>query len=302
MKIHSWILFSLFAVFVAASRWLSEDYEIFKLNDQVRADLGQDVSFYQWLKVSPKATREEIQKAYRRLSKKIHPDKFSAAKLAVKKLAEERYQRLSAVGNILRDHGLRKRYDYFHSNGFPKWKQGSGYLFSRFRPGFILTLTILFIITSVLQYFALRISRSQDYKRVKDLKDQVKFQAWGGSLVPPTDGSSRRVGQDGSGKLFLVEADGNVYLEENGEPPALVDEHDVLVSPHWKELILYTFPVFLYNQSVARVVGSRIEAYVPPRKEKPAQSGAEDKKKRKKQPKGKKVTLPSGKVIYQRPT
>ena len=92
-----------------------------------------------------KSNLQEITKAYRKLSRKLHPDKFASASRSDKKKANERFQRLSLVGNILKDQSLKRRYDYFYTKGFPKWK-GTGYYYSKFRPGVIFTLIILYVL------------------------------------------------------------------------------------------------------------------------------------------------------------
>lgn len=173
------LIFATAISLVEASNWSPEDYEIFSLNDKVQQDLGKGASFYSWLELpnGPKSTLQEISKAYRKKSRILHPDKVSGSK-SLKKQAEERFQRLSLVGNILRDQSLRRRYDYFHSKGFPRWK-GTGYYYSKFRPGIIMTVMILYIIVGGIHFVAMKISRKQDFKRLKDLKEETKKQAWG---------------------------------------------------------------------------------------------------------------------------
>ena len=46
----------------------------------------------------------------------------------------ERFARLGVIATILRNKDSRKRYDFFYKNGVPKWR-GTGYYYSRFRPG-----------------------------------------------------------------------------------------------------------------------------------------------------------------------
>jgi hypothetical protein len=46
----------------------------------------------------------------------------------------ERFARLGVVSTILRKKESRERYDFFYKNGVPKWR-GTGYYYSRFRPG-----------------------------------------------------------------------------------------------------------------------------------------------------------------------
>ena len=125
--------------------------------------------------ITPSANQDEINKAYRKKSRLLHPDKVKQQFIAEKstgktgkktekkskpgvhvskgpsqseinaaiKAASDRFARLGIVTNILRGEG-RARYDHFLSNGFPKWK-GTGYYYARFRPGLGSVLTGLFI-------------------------------------------------------------------------------------------------------------------------------------------------------------
>lgn len=295
-------------VCIVAALWSNEDYEIFSLNDKVRKDIGPGTTFYSWLGLlqGPKATKDEIAKAYRKLSRKNHPDKFRGKSRREKKRAEERFQRLSAVGNILKDKSLRQRYDYFYKNGFPTLK-GTDYLYSRFRPGIVLTLIVLFVVISAFQYATLRISRKQDHKRMTALIDEIKVLAWGNSLVPPLDGLARRV-QSPSGKEFHVSPVGEVSLidedEKGKEFLAPLDAADINLKPNFKETFFYLLPCRLWNYTLGYVTGVNIDTtytYVSPeRKQQIREEVAEKKKKKKSSQKGEKVELPNGKVIYSR--
>lgn len=304
MKFLTPIILLALVSFVVAN-WLPEDYEIFSLNDKVKADLGTDTTFYSWLKLEkgPRSTLDEINKAYRKMSRKMHPDKFSGKSKKEKKRAEERFQRLSLVGNILRDNSLKTRYDYFLKQGFPKWK-GTGYFYSRFRPGVALVFLVLFVIVSSFQYVSLRISRKQDHKRIASMKKEILMQAWGGSFVPPLDGSARKV-QAANGAEFLVSPIGEVSLletDKKGEVKAtLVDENDINVNPGFRESFFYRIPCGLWNVTLGKLTGRTIDTtvtYVNPNAPKP--EAAPEKKKKANAKKGQKIELPNGKVIYSR--
>lgn len=305
MKFFSVFLFTLLASFVAAN-WLPEDYEIFSLNDKIKQDLGIDTTFYTWLNLpkGPKSSYEEIAKAYRKLLRRLHPDKFKSKSRKERKLNEERFQRLSLVGNILKEQALKRRYDYFYSKGFPKWK-GTGYYYLRFRPGIFTTFFGLFILVGIFHYVSLKISRKQDYKRVANLKEQIKLLAWNGSIIPPLDGSARKI-QAPNGNEFHVSNTGEVSLIENdgkGMHLVLLDENDINTSPYLKETILFKLPAFIYNKTIGAVTGKMVDTnvtYVNPNKPKETSPVAPEEKKLKKKAKGKKTELPNGKVIYSR--
>lgn len=294
-------------VCVTAALWSNEDYEIFSLNDKVRKDLGSDTTFYSWLGLlkGPKSTKEEIAKAYRKVSRKNHPDKFSGKSRKEKKRAEERFQRLSAVGNILKDQSLKQRYDYFYKKGFPTLK-GTDYLYSRFRPGIVLTLIVLFIVVSTFQYASLRISRKQDHKRISSIIEEIKLLAWGNSLVPPLDGLARKV-QSPIGKEFIVSPVGEVSLiemdEKGNEYLSALDPSDININPSFKESYFYLLPCRLWNYTLGYVTGIKIDTaytYVNPERKQTITDATTEKKKKKATPKGERVELPNGKVIYSR--
>ena len=62
--------------------------------------------FYKVLQVSPKATKDEIKKAFRTLAKKYHPD----ANIDDKTL-EGKFQEINEAYGILNNEKLRKQYD-----------------------------------------------------------------------------------------------------------------------------------------------------------------------------------------------
>jgi hypothetical protein len=72
---------------------------------QGAAGVAGDESLYEILQVSPRASHEVIQAAYRVLARTHHPDLSSAAD------AEERTRRLNAAHFILSDPGRRALYD-----------------------------------------------------------------------------------------------------------------------------------------------------------------------------------------------
>lgn len=73
--------------------------------------MKSDVSLYEIVGVSEKATPDEIKKAYRRLALHLHPDKNTAPD------AQEKFQQLQRVYSILSDPDKRKVYDQTGSIG-----------------------------------------------------------------------------------------------------------------------------------------------------------------------------------------
>lgn len=191
--------------------WSKEDHEIFRLKDEVQASEGSNVTFYSFLGVKHSANQDEINKAYRKLSRTLHPDKARSNWLATydtpkkpktkagakptvhvhknkqpsqseinkfNKEASARFERLSLVANILRG-PERERYDYFVNNGFPTWR-GTGYYYERFRPGLGTVLVGLFIfVGGGVHYAALYLSWKRQREFVERYIKHARRMAWG---------------------------------------------------------------------------------------------------------------------------
>ena len=70
--------------------------------------------YYKTLGVARSATKEEIQKAYRKLARKYHPD------VCKEKDAEEKFKQVSEAYEVLKDEQKRRHYDALGSN----WRAG----------------------------------------------------------------------------------------------------------------------------------------------------------------------------------
>jgi curved DNA-binding protein CbpA len=168
----------------------------------VQQDQGLNVTFYSWIGVKRGASIDQINKAYRKRAALLHPDKARSTFInkyatthegkkpstrqvnAFAKEASERFARFGVVANVLRGEN-RERYDYFLKNGFPKWR-GTGYYYTRFRPGLGSVLFGMFVIFGgAAHYGALYVS----HKRHKDFVDRyikhARRLAWGDNLVIP---------------------------------------------------------------------------------------------------------------------
>ncbi|KAJ8587437.1 DnaJ-domain-containing protein [Rhizopogon salebrosus TDB-379] len=200
------------------SAWSKEDYEIFDLVTALEAAEGKGTDFYSWLDVPSTATPAQINKAYRKKSLQLHPDKNPGVKGI-----HERFARLGVVASILKSPEGRKRYDFFYSNGVPKWR-GTGYYYSRFRPGLGTVLIFLTILTSGLQYLVQSMNYKRDLRRIEQTIRDARFAAWGQKMEPLQGkrkvkvniGGGPRQTEDGNvipGKMLdmVVEQD-NVYI------------------------------------------------------------------------------------------
>jgi len=185
------------------------DYEIFRLRDEVVLSEGPDVSFYDFLGVKPSASQIELNKALKKKSRTLHPDKikqqFIAARSTAKpkakgekkapgahvskgpsekevknayKEATERYARLGVVAKILQGEN-RERYDHFLANGFPKWR-GTGYYYARVRPGLGSVLVGLFLVLGGgAHYGALFLGWKRQREFIDRYIRQARRTAWG---------------------------------------------------------------------------------------------------------------------------
>ncbi|KAG8696885.1 hypothetical protein FRC09_008205, partial [Ceratobasidium sp. 395] len=152
-------LCTFFAALTAVLAWTKEDHEIFDLVGELETHEGPGTTFYSWLDVPHTASLAVISKAYRKLSIKLHPDKNPGVKGA-----HERYARLGKVNAILKSSEGRERYNFFYKNGVPKWR-GTGYYYSRFRPGLGTVLIFLTGLTCVLEYQVKRMNYGRDLER-----------------------------------------------------------------------------------------------------------------------------------------
>lgn len=153
---------------------------------------------------------EQIVKAHRQKSRVIHPDKVKRAFIAnyakdkrkakstrpgvhvssgpskreidaAFKAATARSTRLNLVANVLKGPG-RERYDHFLKNGFPLWK-GTGYYYSRFRPGLGSVLVGLFLVFGgAAHYGALYLGWKRQREFVDRYIRQARRAAWGDEL------------------------------------------------------------------------------------------------------------------------
>ena len=199
------ILLLLTCFFGLSACWTKEDHEIFRLKDEVQANEGSNTTFYSFMGLKENANQKEINDAYKKLSRSLHPDKArskwlasynvpkkpntkSGAKPTVHvqkdkkpsqseinrftKEASARFQRLSLVANVLRG-PERDRYDHFLLNGFPAWR-GTGYYYQRFRPGLGTVLAGLFVFVGGGVHYAASLPIMETAKRVRGALHQAR--------------------------------------------------------------------------------------------------------------------------------
>ena len=227
---------------------------------------------------------------------------------------------MGVVKDVLKGGG-RARYDHFLKNGFPLWK-GTGYYYSRFRPGLGSVLVGLFMaFGGAAHYGALVLS----WKRQREFVDRyirhARRAAWGDELgirgIPGVDsqgappppppatentegpmnrrqkrmmdrgnrkegkapkptrgsrspgtatptegvapsGEKKRVVAE-NGKVLIVDAIGNVFLEEEneeGEKQQFLLDIDEIHRPTIRDTLLFRLPLWFFEKSVGRFTGS----------------------------------------------
>lgn len=180
-------LISFFSVLVWASlAWAyfsPAQLEILDLHHKIQPkDKGNNAeirSFYSILSVSPKVNEQDLEKAYKKLTRKWHPDKFARKDIKERKKAERKYETISLVVNILRDVERRRNYDYFLKNGFPVWsRQKNTYVFTnRSKPSLKLVGGVLLFLITLGQIGLFKLNRTQKNKRVKQILRDVRWKA-----------------------------------------------------------------------------------------------------------------------------
>jgi len=251
-----YVLFTLFAVLATVVfAWEKEDYEIFDLVSALESAEGKGTTFYSWLDVPPTATTAEIAKAYRKLSMKMHPDKNPGVKNA-----QQRFARLGVISNILRNKHSRKRYDFFYKNGVPKWR-GTGYYYSRFRPGLGTVLVFLISFTSGLQLVIQKMNYKKDLARIELITGRARRAAWGPKMIPFTGQRKVRVSlgeqvdengfAEGTKLIDMVVEDQNVYILEEDGTMHLID-NSTAQAPSIRNTWFIVLTKYLYHKVTSK--------------------------------------------------
>jgi len=174
----------------------------------------------------------------------------------------ERFARLGVISTILRNKEGRERYDFFYKNGVPKWR-GTGYYYSRFRPGLGFVFVFLIILTSGLQYLVQSINYKRDIQRIERIVGKAKAAAWGPKMIPVNGKRKVKVNlgdaHDGDGEytgtrwLDMVVDNSQVFLLDPSGEYHLIDE-----SMASRPAIKSTWFITLILSLVNRIAGPRL--------------------------------------------
>jgi curved DNA-binding protein CbpA len=197
------------------------------------------------------APLEEINRAYRKTSIRLHPDKFElpknkkltkAQEAAERKKANERFQRLGLIAKILRGE-QRARYDHFLKNGFPKWRS-TGYYYARFRPGLSAVLFGLYLAAGVTHYVVLILSQRRQKDYMLDVIKEVRKTAFGSSGVPGLEKAlqgSEDSGADVSASLTRRERrakKGKSDVDSGSDTPLKKMQKKKVIAPNGKSFLV----------------------------------------------------------------
>lgn len=261
MKFFS-VVFTVLTVLFASIQvfaWDNLDHEIFDMVSELEAAEGKGTTFYSWLDVPSSASTSDIAKAYRKKSMVLHPDKNPGVKGV-----HERFARLGKVSTILRNKEKRTRYDFFYKNGVPKWR-GTGYYYSRFRPGLGTVFTFLIILSSGIQFMVQSMNYKRDLERIETIIGKAKAAAWGPKMIPLTGQRKVKVNVGGDAHdedgysnarwIDMVVDGSDVYVfDDNGDQVPLNSE----TAP--RPALMKTWFISLVSGLVAKATGKSAKA------------------------------------------
>ncbi|OMH82699.1 putative J domain-containing protein [Zancudomyces culisetae] len=238
------VLLSLLCLFINRSfAWEKLDFEIFELWDSIKKN-DKTTNWYELMGVPSSATSAQINKAYKRLSLKYHPDKLRGTKKEMKR-ATEKYTRLGLVANILRDKYSRKRYDFFKKNGVPVWR-GADYLYKRYRPGLGSVGVGLALFFSAMQYMFMSLSYWRAQQRIKIIEEEgEKLKLKAPPQLRATLNRRERRGKSGKQELY-----DEFVGDEDDDSLAYVTELDPysVKKPTIADLLVISFPMWIIRK------------------------------------------------------
>lgn len=202
------------------------DLEIFELQHKLNAVSDSDVDFYSFIKVEngPRASFDEINRAYKKISRDLHPDKLTrkikgTGKDYQREVSQinKRYEMVTLIGAILRS-SKKERYDFYLKRGFPQYVNGK-YTLPIFKPTLLLTIALLFGFVNFSLYILNYLQAVQDRRRITTLKSSMIDQA-----SRESDGVliDRKVYNPKMQKWFLVNI-GDVFLIDQEYTPEILN-------------------------------------------------------------------------------
>ncbi|PVZ98761.1 hypothetical protein BB558_000568 [Smittium angustum] len=232
-------LFALYAV----NAWEEIDYEIFELWDSIKK-FDKTTNWYELIGVTEKATIGDINKAYRKISIKYHPDKMRGSKKEIKK-ATDKFSRIGLVANIFRDDYKRKRYNFFKKNGVPKWR-GTGYLYTRYRPGGGSVVVGLLIFFSFIQYLFMKLNYWRAQERIKEYEEYMKAGKKSKLFIDKSMKPNRKSRRNYEEESDEYMDDGEASFNEAGINPYTVEP------PRFSNLLVVSIPMYFVKKILSK--------------------------------------------------
>ncbi|KAI8140119.1 hypothetical protein BJV82DRAFT_623980 [Fennellomyces sp. T-0311] len=281
------ILLALLTISAPAVRgWEQADFEIFDLVDELEKSEGTDVNFYSWLNVSPSASSSDINRAYRKLSLKLHPDKNKKDVTA-----KEKFARLGKIVAILRDSAKRERYDFFYKNGVPRWR-GTGYYYSRFRPGLATVVVFLTVLSGAAQYMVGWINYYQERQKIAGFVADARTNL--------TQGVPKSQGAPTLGRSYVEVGGRPMRCEVKSDDYIIVytsnDEEPVHLNTAWIQKPSITSNVFFISWPINTFYKLTGKQPPSPAAESPESSDRDDEPTKKKKKRGKPVAVTGSKI------
>jgi len=214
------MLVALAALPILALCFSHSDIELFKLRNAVAADLGDGASFYSWLGVKKNAKVADIVKAYRKLSRRLHPDRNPGQE------ATERFARLNRVYKILRS-PVREQYDSYLRSGFPLYDEATEeWHYRRFRPSLLLALVLVALLFTGVEFVVRKVSAHRQREHLSAIVTDAQTVAKANSSTPGiiVQRTDVRVGKN----TLTVHPSGDVFFKGTRVSADGVEE------PTWK--------------------------------------------------------------------
>lgn len=177
--------------------------------------------------------------------------------------AKEKFARLGKIVAILRDSSKRERYNFFYKNGVPRWR-GTGYYYSRFRPGLGFVSMFLALLFGLMQYLVGWVNYHQERRRIASFVSDAR-QALTVN-VPKSQGAPTlgRSVIEVAGRAMRCEVKSDTYIivypQDDGEPIHLNTEW-IQRPSITRNVFLFSWPLSVYRKLTGKKQEEDEEVY-----------------------------------------
>ena len=128
----------------------------------------QDKDLYKVLGLDKNASKDDIKKSFKTLSKKWHPDKFNNKGEAEKKEAEEKFKEINEAYSTLSDPKKKQEYDMMREGGFNPFMGGMGPMWQKqAERGADIAITVPFTLEDTLKTKRIKVTFSRNIRCAK---------------------------------------------------------------------------------------------------------------------------------------